>query len=130
VNQQDDVVSSTDATMKAPAKSAKSAKSAKETSAAGVDHPPSYVGHGPARESGGGGGGGGGADKLIQNKLAVLACLFLVTGFLGLPLLWMNRRFSTAERFVWSLVVTIYTLALIGLVGLIVLRVYRMLVSG
>ena len=123
MNQQDDVVSSTDATMKAPAKSAKSAK---ETSAAGVDHPPSYVGHGPARESGG----GGGADKLIQNKLAVLACLFLVTGFLGLPLLWMNRRFSTAERFVWSLVVTIYTLALIGLVGLIVLRVYRMLVSG
>lgn len=113
MNQQDDAASSTNATMKILP------KSAKETSAAGVGHPPSYVGHGPAGRS------GSGADKLIQNKLAVLACLFLVTGFLGLPLLWMNRRFSTAERFVWSLVVTIYTLALIGLVGLVVLWLYR-----
>lgn len=70
-----------------------------------------------------------GAEKLIQSKLAVLACLFLVTGFLGLPLLWMNRGFSTAERLLWAIVVTIYTLALIGLVVAIVLWCYKMIVG-
>ena len=71
----------------------------------------------------------GGAEMLIQNKFAVLACLFLVTGFLGLPLLWMNRRFSSAERLLWAIVVTIYTLALIGLVAAIVLWCYRQIVG-
>ncbi|MAI31574.1 MAG: hypothetical protein CBE00_03235 [Planctomycetaceae bacterium TMED240] len=71
----------------------------------------------------------GGADKLIQSKLAVLACLFLVTGFLGLPLLWMNRRFSAAERFLWAFAVTIYTLVLIGLVGAIVIWCYKQLMG-
>ena len=71
----------------------------------------------------------GGAEKLIQNKLAVLACLFLVTGFLGLPLLWMNRGFSTAERLLWAVVVIIYTLALIGFVVAIVLWCYKLIVG-
>ena len=66
-----------------------------------------------------------GAEKLIQSKLAVLACLFLVTGFL----VWMNRGFSTAERLLWAIVVTIYTLALIGLVVAIVLWCYKMIVG-
>ncbi|HBV61891.1 MAG TPA: hypothetical protein DEF45_02605 [Rhodopirellula sp.] len=71
----------------------------------------------------------GGAEKLIQSKLAVLACLFLVTGFLGLPLLWMNRGFSTVERLAWATVVTIYTLALIGLVVAIFFWCYKMVVG-
>lgn len=75
------------------------------------------VGHAPQRY--------GGAESLIQSKLAVLACLFLVTGFLGLPLLWMNRRFSTTERLLWAIVVIIYTLALIAFVVGIVLWCYR-----
>ena len=41
----------------------------------------------------------------------------------------MNRRFSTAERFLWAIVVTIYTLALIGLVGAIVLWCYKQIVG-
>jgi len=61
----------------------------------------------PARDEGGG--------NLIQNKLAVLAALFLVTGFLGLPLLWMNRQFSAVERLFWSVVIILYTLILIGI---------------
>lgn len=73
--------------------------------------------------------GGGGTDKLIQNKLAVLACLFFVTGFLGLPLLWMNRRFSTAERFFWAIIVTLYTLALIAIVVAIFMWVYRQIAA-
>ena len=79
------------------------------------------VGHAPQRY--------GGADKLIQSKLAVLACLFLVTGFLGLPLLWMNRRFSAAERCLWAIAVIVYTLVLIGIVGAIVVWCYRQIMG-
>ena len=45
----------------------------------------------------------------LQNRLTVLAILFFVTGALGLPLLWVNRRFSIREQMIWSLVVTLYT---------------------
>ena len=55
-----------------------------ETDASTLSNAQGSVGNAPS--------GYGGAEKLIQSKLAVLACLFLVTGFLGLPLLWMNRR--------------------------------------
>ena len=49
----------------------------------------------------------------LQNRLTVLAILFFVTGALGLPLLWVNRRFSIREQIIWSLVVTLYTALLI-----------------
>ena len=49
----------------------------------------------------------------LQNRLTVLAILFFVTGALGLPLLWVNRRFSIREQMIWSLVVTLYTALLI-----------------
>ena len=49
----------------------------------------------------------------LQNRLTVLAILFFVTGALGLPLLWVNRRFSIREQMIWTLVVTLYTALLI-----------------
>ena len=52
-------------------------------------------------------------SKGLQNRLTVLAILFFVTGALGLPLLWVNRRFSIREQIIWSLVVTLYTALLI-----------------
>jgi uncharacterized membrane protein YbhN (UPF0104 family) len=63
--------------------------------------------------------------EFIQNRFAVLGVLFLVTGFLGLPLLWMNKKFSNTERIVWSIVVIIYTCALIAFVGWIIWWAYR-----
>jgi len=55
-------------------------------------------------------------SALVQNKLAVLAVMFLVTGFLGLPLLWLCKKFSNAERWTWAVINTIYTCALIWVV--------------
>lgn len=55
-------------------------------------------------------------SALVQNKLAVLAILFFVTGFLGLPLLWLSPRFSNVERWVWAILNSIYTCALIWIV--------------
>ncbi|QDV61263.1 hypothetical protein [Crateriforma conspicua] len=50
---------------------------------------------------------------VTQSKAAVLAVLFLVAGVFGVPLLWINKRFNTAERILWTVVVTIYTFLLV-----------------
>ena len=54
----------------------------------------------------------------------MLAILFTTTGFLGLPLLWVNRRFNAAERVIWSVVVTLYTMALI--IGVVAICVWSL----
>lgn len=56
-------------------------------------------------------------ERLLQSKLVVLGILFLATGALGIPLLWINRKFSQAERIAWAIIVTLYTVALISLVA-------------
>ena len=66
-----------------------------------------------------------GPSQLLHNRTAVLAMLFLVTGVLGVPLLWMNPNFSTTERILWAIVVTIYTAILIFIAGAIVMWSYR-----
>lgn len=53
-------------------------------------------------------------EGITQSKFVVLGVLFLVTGALGLPLLWVNRRFSPIERVIWTVAVSTYTLLLIG----------------
>lgn len=55
-------------------------------------------------------------EQLLGSKAMVLALLFGVTGFLGLPVLWMSHVFTTAEKIAWSIANTIYTLILIGIV--------------
>lgn len=63
-------------------------------------------------------------QDLLQNRGAVLAMLFVVTGALGIPLLWINRNFSPIERIVWTIVVTCYTLVLVGFTAWIVWWAY------
>jgi len=69
------------------------------------------------------------ASAWLHHRGAVLAMLFLVTGALGIPLLWMNAKFSTLERMVWSVVVTLYTVALIYAAYLIVMWSYRQILG-
>jgi hypothetical protein len=51
---------------------------------------------------------------LLESRAAMFGLLFGVTGFLGIPFLWMSPKFSRGEKIVWSIVVTVYTLLLIG----------------
>ncbi len=51
---------------------------------------------------------------LLDSRPAMFGMLFGVTGFLGIPFLWMSDSFSHTEKIVWSIVVTVYTLILIG----------------
>ena len=71
----------------------------------------------------------GSLAKLVQNRTAVLAVLFLVTGAFGIPLLWISKRFSTAERILWSLIVLLYTIVLIGGTTWILWWAYQRLVG-
>jgi hypothetical protein len=67
---------------------------------------------------------------LVQNKVAVLAVLFFVTGFLGLPLLWLSPRFSKVERWMWAILNTIYTCTLIWIVFKICVWSWTRISSG
>lgn len=58
-------------------------------------------------------------DWLLNNKLALLAMLFFATAALGIPLLWKSPKFSTKERVVWSILVSLYTLVIFVIFGAI-----------
>lgn len=60
----------------------------------------------------------------------VLVILFGVTGALGIPLLWVNKRFSLAERIFWSIVVLIYTTALVGVTAAIVVWAFQVIMGS
>ena len=65
--------------------------------------------------------------SLIQGKGTVLAILFLVTGALGIPLLWVNPNFSMIEKVVWSIIVCLYTAMFVAIAGAIVMWCYRVI---
>ncbi len=52
-------------------------------------------------------------DWLLDNKPALLGMLFFVTAALGLPLLWKSKKFTTAEKTTWSIIVSIYTIIIL-----------------
>ncbi|MEM1225335.1 MAG: hypothetical protein AAGJ40_06545 [Planctomycetota bacterium] len=56
----------------------------------------------------------GDRTNLSQSRSMVLATLLLVTGALGLPLLWRSDQFGRRERWAWALIVTLYTAILIA----------------
>lgn len=69
------------------------------------------------------------AAELIQSKGAVLAMLFLVTGAIGIPVLWINPNFSKTERVIWSLVVATYTAVLVTIAASVVMWCYRIIMG-
>ena len=58
---------------------------------------------------------------MIYRPWMVLGLLFLALGFLGIPLLVKSPCFSKPAKWFWSIVVTVYTLALIALTVWIVM---------
>ncbi|WP_153557795.1 hypothetical protein [Roseimaritima sediminicola] len=60
-------------------------------------------------------------EAVVHSRVAILATLFCVTGFLGLHLLWLNPNFTRLQRWFWATIVTIYTCALIALVAWVVM---------
>lgn len=58
-----------------------------------------------------------GSGGILQSRRGLLVLLFGVTGVLGLPLLWVSPSFSSAEKVLYSLLVSLYTFVLVGVAG-------------
>ncbi len=61
----------------------------------------------------------------LQSRTTVLLMLFVATGVVGIPLLWVNKKFTNAERIFWSVTVLIYSAAVLALGGAIVLWMWN-----
>ena len=66
---------------------------------------------------------------LLGNRKALLVLLWGVTGFLGLPLLWISPKFSVTEKLLYSILITFYSLFLIGMATGIVWWAYLRIVG-
>lgn len=60
-------------------------------------------------------------NELTHSRFGTLLILFCVTGFLGLPLLWLSPVFSKREKWIWAIINVLYTLTLILITGRIVM---------
>jgi len=54
-------------------------------------------------------------DLILKSRTLIFVMLFGVTGFLGLPVLWLSPSFSNFEKCFWSVVNILYTLLLIAI---------------
>ena len=52
-------------------------------------------------------------DQLVHSKIMVLGLLFVVTGALGLPALWVSPVFNLIEKILYLIVVLAYTASLL-----------------
>ena len=68
--------------------------------------------------------------QLMNNRSAMFLMLFCVTGFLGIPFLCKSSAFSTTEKIIWSIVVTIYTCILLWITGAIVWWSYNSILES
>ena len=69
-------------------------------------------------------------EQLAKSSLLVLGILFFVTGAVGLPLLWSSPAFSVCSKWIWTVIVTIYTILLIAIVIAIVWWAYSTIVNA
>jgi hypothetical protein len=58
-------------------------------------------------------------------RWVILGLLFLVTGFLGLPLLWVSKSFTPSEKVIWSVINILYTSTLIAITAAICWWAFR-----
>lgn len=87
-----------------------------------MSQPPTKSSHRPSNHSSQSGSSDASAAQTIRSveqdrkttRFLILAMLFFVTGFLGLPVLWLSKSFSLTEKLIWSVLNTIYTCALIA----------------
>ena len=67
---------------------------------------------------------------ILGNPWIVVAILFLVTGALGIPLIWLCRAFSTRAKILLTFAVTIYTVLILWVFWLIMLWCYHRIVDA
>ena len=71
----------------------------------------------------------GNRGGMFQGRASVLCILFLVTGALGIPLLWASPNFSNRERIFWTFAVLLYTILLFVALGGVMWWAYHRLIG-
>jgi hypothetical protein len=74
--------------------------------------------------------GAGRTTSLADNPWAVLALLFLATGALGIPLIWLSRAFSKPLKILLTVLVTVYTALILWLFWLLMVACYHRIVNA
>ena len=70
------------------------------------------------------------SSGILDNRKAIIAMLFGITGVLGLPLLWISPKFSANEKWIYSVAVTLYTTVLIGIAAAAVWWAYSRIMGA
>ncbi len=55
-------------------------------------------------------------QMLLHSPVVILGMCFLVLAILGIPLIWLSPAFSHRQKWIWSIVITVYTFLLIAIV--------------
>lgn len=68
--------------------------------------------------------------RALDNPWLMLAMLFLVTAFLGLPFLWMSRGFTTFWKVIVTIAVLLWTALIFWLFWLVMLWTVPTIYNG
>ena len=61
----------------------------------------------------------------LQSRTVVLFTIFVATGAFGIPLLWVNKKFSPGERIFWSIAAVLYSIGVLMLGAVILLWIWE-----
>jgi hypothetical protein len=68
--------------------------------------------------------------RKYDNPWMILFLLFFVTAALGLPMVWYSKSFSPATKVVLNIVVSLYTVAILGCFGGVMYWVVNRIMSA
>jgi hypothetical protein len=69
-------------------------------------------------------------ESRLQSRLAVLFIIFVAAGAFGIPLLWVNKRFSQGERVFWSIVAVLYSIGVLVLGAVILMWIWNQTIGS
>ena len=70
------------------------------------------------------------AARSLDNPWVMAMMLFLVTGAVGIPLLWASRAFSLSGKLLMTVAVSLYTACVCGIFWLVLVWAYQQLTYG
>ncbi len=85
--------------------------------AAPPELPPNEHGSGAPRE-----------DQLqskLQSRAVVLFTIFVAAGAFGIPLLWVNKKFTQGERIFWSIASVLYSIGVLWIGAVILIWIWE-----
>lgn len=61
----------------------------------------------------------------LQSRAVVLFTIFVAAGAFGIPLLWVNKKFTQGERIFWSIAAVLYSFGVLLLGAVILMWIWK-----